>query len=363
MEKTEEIVFGIVKSLYKWENDHSIMPADMIYYHNKLTRQLIENGSTRFPGNLHEFIKLLRKPLNEWGVNLTGVVESMSEKRMLTVFGALNPEFVEWMNEIQSIENTEQKYMFEFLVTCRSLYKKTGDAAFIEYYRKGRSFICPDNAIIEKLDLEEFLDKFPDELRKSLRNLYQPFDTAHDRVFLCPICGYPVSFEFKKEGACGSEICKELKRDQEPKQLNVKNKKFHILTKGAYLFILLPSISENKIYNSLRQKYKDCMVELYPDIDLYDIRISKGNRIINLDIKDHKSPEKLVESIVQNSQIQKYNPEHQTFLVIPNYRKALNPVYKESVLAEFKLRNMHIKTVYEYELDRKIDNFMNGRCE
>jgi len=267
MEKTDEIVFGIIKSLYAWENDYSNMPADVIHYQNKLVKHMINNGLSRFPNNLYEFIKLLGKPINEWEINFSGIVEKMSGKSILTIYGTLNPDFVEWMNEIHSVEEVEQKYMFDFLLACRNLFKKTNDSIYIEYYRKGRSFISPKNAIIEKLDLEEFLDEFPDELRKVLRNLYKPFDTTKDKVFLCPICGYPVSYDSKKEGLCSSELCKELKRDQEPTILNVNNKKYFILTKGAYLFILLPSISENKIYVSLKQKYKEFNIELYPEID------------------------------------------------------------------------------------------------
>lgn len=359
MEKTDEIVFGIVKSLYAWENDYTNMPADVTHYQNRLVKLMIDNESNQFPNNLNEFIKLLYKPINEWGINHASILEKMSEKSILTIYGTLNPDFVEWMNEIHSIEDVEQKYMFDFLLNCRNLFKKTNDPIYIEYYRRGRSFICPENAIIEKLDLEEFLDEFPDELKKNLRNLYKALDTTKDKVFLCPICGYLVNFDNKKEGLCKSELCKEFKRDQEPKILNLNNKKYYILTKGAYQFILLPSISENKIYKSLKQKYKEFCIELYPEIDLYDIRISYGEKVVDLDVKDHKSPVKLVESIIQNSNIEKLNTSHPVFLVIPNHRKALNQAYKENVLAELKIRDVHVKVIYEYELDKQINKFLS----
>lgn len=284
----------------------------------QLTKKLIKKGCYEFPRNLSELIHYLRVcPMKEY------LDDEVSEEAAIDRYLNLTEEFSEKVSEENLLE-AGQKLMYSLL-----RYIRKSDLEDKEnIYREIRKFII-ENYYISRIDFDKKIKKkYGNEIYKMLRAMYDYADDVKGEYLLCPVCGRELNLEDAKDGMC-SRVCNYYinKKGLKPKKAVFKHRILR-LNQGVYTYNLMSSIGEFEIYNKCLERFKTRTVELYTNVDEYDIAIkdSERNITINLDIKDARSPERLFKILLENTKIKKLeNNQKRTFnyIVIPEHREAV----------------------------------------
>lgn len=159
-----------------------------------------------------------------------------------------------------------------------------------------------------------------------IKKMYENANDINGEYLLCPVCGKELNLEDKRNGTC-SKVC-----DYYINKYNLKAKKKIFnnrilrLNEGVYRFNLMSSIGEFEIYKKCVERFRGKEVILYPNVDEYDISIKDGNKniLINLDVKDARTPEILVKILINNTNLDKLinkNNRIINFIVIPEHRE------------------------------------------
>ncbi|WP_061995744.1 hypothetical protein [Clostridium sp. ATCC 25772] len=323
-----------------------------------LTKNMISKGLGNFPTNISDFIYFIKnKPINYY------ISENLNDKPFINYIGEFNEDILSITNE-KNDEEKVQKIMYEILMICRNGSKEDFQY-WDDIYREVRSFICK-NYIIERNEFDSYImNRFPARLITYLKNMYEKANELRGFMYTCSICGKPVDFANDSSGEC-SNICnyyiKSFNLNMVEKEFSNKMIKLH---SGIYRYILLPSIGEERIYSTIKNKFKKYETILYPEIDKFDIRVSNGSKVINLDVKDQVSPLKLLNNMKKNSDINKfrYNNSETTFLVIPNHRVKLykikeNKNYIGELKDLFSNEDIKLKVIQEKHLVSKIKELL-----
>ena len=97
----------------------------------------------------------------------------------------------------------------------------------------------------------------------------------------------------------------------------------------------MPAIGENRIFNQLKLMIgEEGEIQLYPNVDEYDIEVELNNKVYQLDVKDFQDPMQLAHKFKEENDISKMMSTHKRkrYLVIPTHRieiynKAANKSY------------------------------------
>ncbi|MBE6069344.1 MAG: hypothetical protein E7211_16895 [Clostridium lundense] len=363
------VLFEVIGELLVWEENLSgvnLKRINKIIY--SFDNLLIVKGIQEFPQNLSEFINVLKNnTLKELGFCEDEITKSLINERIIEN-GRINIKFKSWYEDMISVSEEEQEAMLEFLQLCRLHREKEDEEEYSNYYRLGRSLVNNQNMIMSNLKFQSHLQKkFPDELRKVISKWRKDINIIKEVITVCPVCGKQIEFTFGDENFC-SDICKYYMNKE---ALNFEslftdeNMQYSEFTEGIYRFILLPSIGENRIYKKL-SAYDNLEVELYPNMDEYDIKVKMEELELLIDIKDVSTPFTLVELLKKNNGINKLerNKGKNIYLVIPEHRRVIylnenNVDYKRDLLNTFQEEGLDIKVLYEKELYRKINDMLN----
>lgn len=355
---SNEFLISVIKKLVQVENNKMLMSKISIELINLINSQFYDKDNYNTIKDLTELIRKLTTPLEQWGINFEYLEDNLKNKSIVNYSGSIRNEFIDFFNREQTIENYQQKNMLSFLLMCRKKAVNNLESLVQEIYTNARSFLNHTNVYLDPLVLEDFLEINIDD--KELAEIFRGFFTAiisiPDDFYVCPVCGDKISFEFQKERKCRNIICERLNMDKSP--IKKRKGKYVVMKEGIKRYTLLPGITELSIYNTLKERY-NLEVSLYPHIDKYDITVSSGEKVLNIDIKDHKNPEGLVETIIDKQGIDKF-VEGNVILVIPNYRKELENDYRERVKASLKRKNINLSVMYERQLYKHIEEYFGG---
>jgi len=150
---------------------------------------------------------------------------------------------------------------------------------------------------------------------------------------------------------CFTRTCMKRGEADNPLPLPVENEKNLVrLTSGIHKFVLVPGIIEQALYRRLRNKGYN--VELYPDVDMFDLRVRILGEVIDLDVKEQHSPFNLVQYL--NSNMQKFHSN--AYIVIPTHLVSYNPAYIDLVRSKLIREAQQINIVKEDQLDTVFSN-------
>lgn len=325
---------------------------------NLLTNKMIVDKKYNFPTNFSEFIKFIKTE----NMN-TYLGDDLPSEPFVNYRLEINEYIVKKTDEKDATEKV-QKIMKKLLDYCRNRYKEDGDVYWDNEYRIARTFIS-DTYLIEKSNLDKKLYSiFSDETLNIIKDMYESVELPDSEIIVCPVCGRQLDFTNEK-GSC-QEVCKYYRTKYNlknvTKKINPKNK-FVKLNEGIYKFVLLPNIGEIKMYKKLSKKFEDLDVVLYPNIDEFDISISNGDVCINLDVKDHKTPGILVNTLRDNSNLYKFNQYKHNYLVIPDhrvdmYKKNHSKNYMKELNALLQKEEFSISLIQEKNLIKQIEQIL-----
>lgn len=277
---------------------------------------------------------------------------------ILTESFKLAPKLNEILDDVHIYEK-QQEMMRDVLVKIRQDIEEIETKQY--RYELIRTFIS-QNCLVTQLDIEKVLKRgLTHELLNDVKAMYPLYQVVKDEVTCCPVCHRIV-----EEEKC-SEIChyyiKRKNLEFYQRKLEHKRRYFY-LCEGIYRYTLMPSIGELHIFNRLKSLIKEeGEVQLYPDIDEYDIEIKLCGKIYKLDVKDYKDPMGLVQNFKAEHAASKMMSRHKikTYVVIPNHRvdiydKGINKSYMREVEQLFDNLLPEIKVISENKLYKIIKN-------
>lgn len=126
-------------------------------------------------------------------------------------------------------------------------------------------------------------------------------------LFPCPRCGYPM-VRRQTQLRCASDLCfahgarflvergghRPLGALPLPQPQLAQGR--CVLRPGIWRYTLLPGIEELELYERLKA-IKGAVVELWPQVDQYDLRVTTQDRLWRIDFKDYSSCHRLAKAI------------------------------------------------------------------
>lgn len=172
------------------------------------------------------------------------------------------------------------------------------------------------------------------EVGIALSRLYEPIglecqpETAQEPCFYpCPRCGWPMRVSsLTGRVACRAERCQKagarfLLRDKKLVPMG----RYHSpaprpvdgvvrLLRGVWRYTLQPGLAERDLAKDLL-RIPGVEVDLWPELDLYDLDVRYGDQRWRVDVKDHHSARSLAEHLRARE------PRQPIYIVVPNDRK------------------------------------------
>src|SRR5690625_2655918 len=120
---------------------------------------------------------------------------------------------------------------------------------------------------------------------------------------------------------------------------------------GIQRYTLLPGISENNIARRLQAR--GYSIQMYPNIDDYDILVERNGESIHLDVKDFYDPFYFAKHIYDEYEMKGIDTD--IWFIVPNTRLEVFPAYIEQVKMYIKQKiGYKINLMSEQELYRKV---------
>lgn len=321
----------------------------------KLNKRLIEIGYTDLPMNIPELLKFLKTtPMNAY------IEDEASEEVAIDEYFDFSDEFMEIVSE-ENVEEAGQKLMYKLLKFIRDSYSDNKE----ELYVNIKEFIH-ENYYISMRDFEITVKKkFGREIYKMLKDMYEYADDINGEYLLCPVCGKEINIQDSENGTC-KKVCNFYikKYDLNPKKVVFKNRILR-LNEGVYIYNLMSSIGEFEIYKKCLERFKKQQVVLYPNVDEYDISIedTERNILINLDVKDARTPNKLIKVLLENTNLKKLEAKSKrtlTYIVIPEHREFIYNIdcagkYTKELQKLIANEKLNIMAISERKLYREIE--------
>lgn len=351
------LVYSISRATFEQNNDKKIEEYKKCL--QLLTKKLINKGYLNdIPRNIPELIMYLKE--NSMKNYLEGDVP---DRVIIDYYGNLDEFVIEVTSEEKELEKA-QKIMADIVMHIRKSNYEDKEGEYI----KARRFIC-ENYLISSRDLEVYLSReFKPEVAKKIKDMYRLANDINGTYKLCPICKKPLNFIEAFEGMCCDECDYYREKEKlEPIQatFDTKIKKLH---DGLYKYIVKSSIGEIVLFRRLKERFKEYEVKLYPNVDEYDVSISNYEVTIALDVKDVKSPNNLVNILLENSNLEKLtNPKNasKVFLVIPDHRVRIynrdnDNNYIREIRTLLKNKGISIQVYQECKLFNKLISIFEG---
>lgn len=308
----------------KWQADMTRVPAELHEGHLRLIRFAVQQRAP-YPADLHELLQWLHRPITEWP--LPRVAERFpADEPVLVDYAGLSVFFEEWLEDNVSVEESEQKVMREILSYCREATPPLEQA-----YRAIRTFLI-QHPVVEFIKLGSFLLSFDKDLQEKVRDCYEEINLPYPRIYLCPYCGWTLTNR-DGEWECTRWVCK---RNSDFTHFNVLDtsghQKYYRLTQGIQKYVQNPGLAELALARKLEERGWD--VELYPDVDRVDLRITKDQMRKEIDVKDYSHPKLLADYLL--AKMEQENWDKDVIYVVPQYQERLHPDYAKRVLQHLR---------------------------
>jgi len=329
MNKIQDMLYSLITGLQKWPNNYAEIPEELHKGMLMFIQEAARSGS-EIPADLHRLLQILHKASIEWGVQ--GLLEYYSgEASLIEEFIGITPDAEDFINTYISPDEAQQRNMFAILKFCRDESRDLQAE-----YTQIRTFISqPQNAVLSSFQFAQFTESFRDrELSTLVRQCYEEVTLNLLNYRKCPHCGWTLEHKQDRWRCNKENICHSLADFERVDQFDFKNERVYRLLPGIQRYVLLPGIPEMKLADFLKRKGYG--VELYPNIDEYDLAVSLNNNKIFFDVKDFKDPRTLANFFNQKSlsYLEKYG--RQVYVVIPKYRNDLFPSYSKRAMLLLK---------------------------
>ncbi|MEC0136457.1 hypothetical protein P4H94_06100 [Paenibacillus macerans] len=346
--KPSDMLFHLITGIQKWQNNFGVIP-DELYKGMLMFIQLSSELNTDPPVDLYHLMQILHKPSQEWGIS--DLKNDYPEQApLLDKFVGLVADTDEFLNRFISPQDAEQQHMYDILKYCRDESR-----SLQAEYTMIRSFLSdPEHAVIAARELSQFVDAFQDpDLVNLIRSCYQEVTKDLSNYRKCPHCGWTMEYRNDRWRCNKEDVCHLLVDMEVLEPFLFGKQRVFRLTPGIQRFVLLPGMSELRMAERLRKKGYE--VDLYPNIDTFDLSVKQNGHEFFLDVKDFKDPQTLANYF--NDQSASYLEKYldQCFIVVPQYRDLLFRDYKKrSQMHLNDTAKQYIRIIMENEVDQRL---------
>ncbi len=331
-----------------------------------ISTRLIGHLNSKKQVNINSLGQLLeylgKYTIGEW---LEEASSEIAQQNLLEM-DRLNPVVIEYFESIRKEDDREQQLMRVFLEISRKNWDNGKNPEAARLYSEVRSFINPDNYLIPVDDLDEYileLEEYGNEA-DYIEEFYEECEIPlKEELPVCPVCGKALQNKIGDKYSC-LESChyyKDIERNFKLKKIDI-TKKYKVLKEGIYRYTLIPGISELRIAAKLSEGYGVDSVELYPEVDRFDILLKYNDMKIYLDVKDYNNPYKLAEKL-KEEHIQKKSSEvgegDHLLYVVPEHVQGYKGNYLGIVKRKLKEDRIHLEVIREDKLYQRIERLVD----
>lgn len=346
--KRPVMLFYLITGIQKWQHNYGVIP-DELYQGMLMFAHLTAEGNPDPPVDLYQLIRTLHRPSQEWGIpDLEN--DYPEHAPLLEEAIGLVADTDEFMNRYISPQDAEQQNMYDILKYCRE-----EDRQLQTEYTAIRTFLSePQHAVITARELNEFVEDFQDsELINLIRHCYQEITQELPNFRKCPHCGWTMEYKNDRWRCNKEDICHSLADMEILESFEFGKQRILRLNPGIQRFVLLPGISELRMAKRLRRKGYE--VELYPNVDTFDLSVRQADREFFLDVKDFKDPRTLANFFNEQSATYLEKYQDKCIIVVPQYRNLLFREYKKRAQMYLnETAQQYIRIVMENEIDKTL---------
>lgn len=284
----QELIYTQLLALQKFQvalqKDEFTMPAEVVHARRQLAHHSLMMERKPFVG-LNEWAAAMLQPAEKW---LPEAEVLFDPAAPLWENDGWSREAEEFMQAFGNPEEYQEQTVAKVVTYCREFQQQEGDL-YQEAYVRFRSFLSdPERAVVSEEELNKMAKAFSDEfLKRQLRACYEPFpDWKEARK--CPYCGWSLHHH-KGMWRCGrTNVCFQLEEKfswslQTASPFNfAEGTHVYRLRPGIQRYTLIPGIPEHRIAAKLAATYP---VELYPEVDRFDIGIRLADQVHYVDVK------------------------------------------------------------------------------
>jgi hypothetical protein len=316
------------------------------------------------PRHLPELVVWLHQPIETWGGFEDLALQADISGRLLS-YGAPSEQCMALSREMHLASDPERELQDvpfkEILSYCKHNYTK--DPRLIEQYRKARLFLVtnpylPYGAIT--ITSNSYWDS---EIRKWLRQCYEPLPRScyqqingQSKIALCPRCGWPLEWPSKKVrlARCYSDLCGQLVSTLHyPTQWLEAPIDAMRTTRGIQSSVVAPEVPLLRLKERIEQEF-GFPCELWPEIDNFDLLVTRDRERLAIDMKDHVGVRKLAEEATAFPLTPAWDqafyifPEHRRQ---PGYFRTFSSLWKQPPKTQALFVNDFLRYLREYESD------------
>lgn len=345
---------GIVSSFQRWEKTGNSPVLHSRQIQSGLDRLIAFCllRKFRFPSHIPELLEWCEKPFSEW--KLPELPEDVHPTNSFLV--NRQPSFfcIDFARQDRDVEAalSEERYMQRVFSECATYPPAI--------YTALRELLIRKPVLTESELIQKYLMPPLNAVADLVKEAYEeaPAFLSHKGIFrCCPKCGNLLLYTLDQEWICRDESCEISRVRQEDSVVEIpadNDTRIYQLKYPLRRYVAAPGRTEIEIYESLNRLSEQFasgklhfQIDLWPDFDAYDIRITFPNdEVWAVDVKDWSSPYSLAQRVKPFRTIP---PWDKAFFVFPDRYKKLRRNYLEAFKNRCIYLNERVDAYYETE--------------
>ncbi|MCS6937734.1 MAG: hypothetical protein RMJ55_10115 [Roseiflexaceae bacterium] len=306
------------------------------------------------PQSVMDLLDWCRRPLISWGLDLPdGSVAD--DERLLDDDQIPTATCEAWARSGGDIEAelSEERLLLNVISTCRNTHNPQAYTAF-------RRMLIERPALTAFEFQMALNEPHLDILIEHLRAAYEPAprSAAHNGQWAtCAICGNLLLRSRRHQLICQNEQCR-AQGHMKPARVLPLRDEIVWLRRDLRRYIAAPGRAELRLATNLEAL--GLQIELWPDFDRYDIRVTFPNQTVwAVDVKDWSNPFLLARS-VNNKPFPNDPPWDRAFFVFPDARRAQRPDYVRAFRNASRALSDRVEACFESDLLRRAKEQLEG---
>ncbi|HVB22598.1 MAG TPA: hypothetical protein VNG51_11675 [Ktedonobacteraceae bacterium] len=267
-----------------------------------------------------------QRPLKEWPLNYQEIQLNPEDRLLIGEFPTEICDNLACATSDVEAELSEKRFMERVFSICRD---DNNPQAYTDFRR-----LLIEKPVLTALELLQCRDTYPnlEILENLLEEAYQeaPLHYMVQGTFsCCPNCGNLLQRSLtRNEFLCEDERCRATAYSRKfinRERILQARDRIYWLRRDLRRFVMMPGRAELRLEKRLlAMDEKNIKVEMWPNFDRYDLRITLPKKVLAIDVKDWASPFLLAYKV---KGIPGSNEWDQAYYVFPQERKTTQPDY------------------------------------
>jgi len=375
------LAIGLAKFFEKQDRRHPY-PDPLRYSLNHMALAM----SSNYPKTIEGLLFLFEKPLNGWWPG--DLPEGFDANMPLLEDGEPSFEVLTYLEKLFEQENGN---FHNSLLQLELILDNQKFKHLLDHLRE-KSLVDMHGAHSDYVTLRRFIIEHPFALQREISHVFSQTnylhvtqvqdlymktsqiadmlryaDSANDpKYWLCDRCG-PLRIKNSHLESVKSSVCeKNCPKTQGGWKAVLPSNQLGVLRKGVHLRVFIPGVPELSLFNWLEEYQRKNQnwikgIVLWPGIDSYDLQVKFIDSVWAVDIKDHRDPYKLGESLTRIYGEGNMRWDH-GYYVYPDYREKQRPDYGDVVRQASQTKGIHIisEEVFKQRVISKTKSLKKG---